>query len=483
MKFNLTKIKKMESLQDFQDYLLKTYLPKNNNRIIKAELLNIIHDYFPLVSQDEANQFIETLQDNKVLFLRGYGFVGNGTLESVGKIKQVQASLTNTQIFTADEITSELQKTELKPRVKKSSPSKRTSIVKQPTTDFANLSFNERFRNFIHLLYPVKPEKNKPQITLSDIPDLFETEFEQDEDFIDPAKRNIITKAPNDNLPTTKLQSHKQEKLVFDFANITSSEEIWANMGISDYRKYFLAYHRISLFQYQGLRKFFIDYLLALPISDKLIDKYFSSIFANKKLYQEFYDNYLRNRIKYSYIVDYNLFYDVKLFKEKNNKYEPVIKLTAEKLIINLFLQFLTSTFNVDDNKLQIDPVVITNLKNLYWDFNQKMHLFEFKDYIFSTNPKWKEEYALNFINFFEKYKFSSNQEAINLITNRLESSKLQELLTANLSKINFKDSTINDKTLWYDVKMTCRLLDNELIYIKGNLLDNMQTIFEQAKQ
>ncbi|AHF61031.1 hypothetical protein P344_03605 [Spiroplasma mirum ATCC 29335] len=33
------------------------------------------------------------------------------------------------------------------------------------------------------------------------------------------------------------------------------------------------------------------------------------------------------------------------------------------------------------------------------------------------------------------------------------------------------------------DVKTTCRLLDNELIYIKGNLLDNMQIIFEQTRQ
>ncbi|WP_368486583.1 hypothetical protein [Spiroplasma sp. DGKH1] len=483
MKFNLTKIKKMESFQDFQDYLLKTYLPKNNNRIIKAELLNIIHDYFPLVSQEEADQFIETLKNNKVLFLRGYGFVGNETLELVSKIKQVQASLTSTQIFTADEITSELQQTELKPRLKKTSASKKATTVKQPTIDLTNLPFNERFTNFIHLLYPVKPDKVKPQITLPDIPDLFQTKVEPDEDFIDPAKRNIIPKALDDELPTTKLHPNKHEKLVFDFANITSSEEIWAKMGISDYRKYFLAYYRISLFQYQGLCKYFIDYLLALPISDKLINKYFSSIFANKKHYQEFYDNYLRNRIKYSYIIDYNLFYDVKLFKEKITKYEPVIKLTAEKLIVNLFLQFLTSTFNVDDHKLQIDPVVLTNLKNLYWDFNQKMHLFEFKEYIFSTNPKWKEEYAMNFINFFEKYKFASNQQAINLITNNLESGKLQELLTANLSKINFKDSTINDKTLWYDVKTTCRLLDNELIYLKGNLLNNMQTIFEEAKQ
>jgi hypothetical protein len=40
-------------------------------------------------------------------------------------------------------------------------------------------------------------------------------------------------------------------------------------------------------------------------------------------------------------------------------------------------------------------------IEEFYWDFNQKMHLFEFKDF-FSTNSKWKLEYATNFINFFK---------------------------------------------------------------------------------
>ncbi|WP_424526169.1 hypothetical protein [Spiroplasma endosymbiont of Glossina fuscipes fuscipes] len=84
MKFDLAKIKKMKNLKDLEIYLFKTYLPKNGNQIIKAELLNLIHTYFPTVTSEQANQFITLLKDNRVVFLRGYGYVGNETLESFG---------------------------------------------------------------------------------------------------------------------------------------------------------------------------------------------------------------------------------------------------------------------------------------------------------------------------------------------------------------------------------------------------------------
>jgi len=373
------------------------------------------------------------------------------------------------------------------------------AISPRKTIDFSSLSFPDRYLNFIQLLYPIKNEKEKPVIALHDIPDLIvnnpsneEKYFKfnkqhimvnDDDNYIDPTKRNIILK--DDPEPIVEEPSEwttvKPEKLTFDFSNPTSSEAIWRKMSISQYRKYFLSYHQIMPFQYQGLNKFFIDYLLALPINDKLITNYYSNVIVNKKIYQALYDNYLRNRIKYAFLIDYNLFYDVPLIQKNLDKYHKEVKTAAENIILNLFMQFLSSTFNVNEKKLQISPEVISQIKAFYWSFNQKMHLFEFKDYIFSTNPKWKEEYAMNFINFFEGYKFTSNQQAINLIIDHLESDKLLELLKENINKINFKKTTINDHVLWYDVKTSCHLLDNELTYIKGNLLNNIQTIFEET--
>ncbi|PQP78409.1 hypothetical protein C6B38_06210 [Spiroplasma sp. ChiS] len=497
MKFDLTKIKKMKNLKDLEIYLFKTYLPKNGNRIIKAELLNLIHTYFSTVTSEQANQFITLLKDNRVVFLRGYNYVGNETLESFSRQEQEKeepgeidpAVLPSTKTIKKLSSISE-QKEKPQPKAKVVTPRK---II-----DFSSLSFPDRYLNFIQLLYSIKNEKEKPVIALYDIPDLIvnNTSNEEkyfkfnkqhsmsndDDNYIDPTKRNIILK---DELePTVEEPSEwttvKPEKLTFDFSNPTSSEAIWRKMSVSQYRKYFLSYHQIMQFQYQGLNKFFIDYLLALPINDKLIMNYYSNVIVNKKIYQSLYDNYLRNRIKYAFLIDYNLFYDVPLIQKNLDKYHKEVKTAAEKIIINLFMQFLSSTFNVNEKKLQISPEVISQIKAFYWSFNQKMHLFEFKDYIFSTNPKWKEEYAMNFINFFEGYKFTSNQQAINLIIDHLESDKLLELLKENINKINFKKTTINDHVLWYDVKTSCHLLDNELTYIKGNLLNNIQTIFEE---
>lgn len=78
----------MKNLKDLEIYLFKTYLPKNGNRIIKAELLNLIHTYFSNVTSEQANQFITLLKDNRVVFLRGYNYVGNETLESFSRQKQ-----------------------------------------------------------------------------------------------------------------------------------------------------------------------------------------------------------------------------------------------------------------------------------------------------------------------------------------------------------------------------------------------------------
>ncbi|ELL44122.1 hypothetical protein [Spiroplasma melliferum] len=498
MKFDLTKIKKMKNLKDLEIYLFKTYLPKNGNRIIKAELLNLIHMYFSTVTSEQANQFITLLKDNRVVFLRGYHYVGNETLESFSRQEQEKeepgeiepAILPSTKPIEKLSSISE-QKEKPQPKAKVVTPRK---II-----DFSSLSFPDRYLNFIQLLYPIKNEKEKPVIALYDIPDLIvnnpsneEKYFKfnkqhsmsnDDDNYIDPTKRNIILK--DEFEPTVEEPSEwttvKPEKLTFDFSNPTSSEAIWRKMSVSQYRKYFLSYHQIMQFQYQGLNKFFIDYLLALPINDKLIMNYYSNVIVNKKIYQALYDNYLRNRIKYAFLIDYNLFYDVPLIQKNLDKYHKEVKTAAENIIINLFMQFLSSTFNVNEKKLQISPEVINQIKAFYWSFNQKMHLFEFKDYIFSTNPKWKEEYAMNFINFFEGYKFTSNQQAINLIIDHLESDKLLELLKENINKINFKKTTINDHVLWYDVKTSCHLLDNELTYIKGNLLNNIQTIFEET--
>ncbi|QED24788.1 hypothetical protein [Spiroplasma citri] len=498
MKFDLTKIKKMKNLKDLEIYLFKTYLPKNGNRIIKAELLNLIHTYFSNVTSEQANQFITLLKDNRVVFLRGYNYVGNETLESFSRQEQEKeepgeiepAVLPSTKTIEKLSSISE-QKEKPQPKAKVVTPRK---II-----DFSSLSFPDRYLNFIQLLYSIKYEKEKPVIALYDIPDLIvnnpsneEKYFKfnkqhsmsnDDDNYIDPTKRNIILKGELE--PTVEEPSEwttvKPEKLTFDFSNPTSSEAIWRKMSVSQYRKYFLSYHQIMQFQYQGLNKFFIDYLLALPINDKLIMNYYSNVIVNKKIHQALYDNYLRNRIKYAFLIDYNLFYDVPLIQKNLDKYHKEVKTAAEKIIINLFMQFLSSTFNVNEKKLQISPEVISQIKAFYWSFNQKMHLFEFKDYIFSTNPKWKEEYAMNFINFFEGYKFTSNQQAINLIIDHLESDKLLELLKENINKINFKKTTINDHVLWYDVKTSCHLLDNELTYIKGNLLNNIQTIFEET--
>ncbi|MFJ1522522.1 hypothetical protein [Spiroplasma sp. ald] len=496
MKFDLTKIKKMKNLKDLEIYLFKTYLPKNGNRIIKAELLNLIHTYFPTVTSDQANQFITLLKDNRVIFLRGYHYVGNETLESFSRQEQEKEDIVEPSVSPSTKPIAKLSSNfEQK---EKSEPTAKTTSQRK-TIDFSSLSFPDRYLNFIQLLYPIKNEKKKPVIALHDIPDLIvnnssneEKYFKfnkqhimtnDDDNYIDPTKRNIILKddpEPIDEEPS-EWTTVKSEKLTFDFSNPTSSEAIWRKMSISQYRKYFLSYHQIMPFQYQGLNKFFIDYLLALPINDKLITNYYSNVIVNKKIYQALYDNYLRNRIKYAFLIDYNLFYDVPLIQKNLDKYHKEVKTAAENIILNLFMQFLSSTFNVNEKKLQISPEVISQIKAFYWSFNQKMHLFEFKDYIFSTNPKWKEEYAMNFINFFEGYKFTSNQQAINLIIDHLESDKLLELLKENINKINFKKTTINDHVLWYDVKTSCHLLDNELTYIKGNLLNNIQTIFEET--
>ncbi|AOX44109.1 hypothetical protein S100390_v1c07730 [Spiroplasma sp. NBRC 100390] len=500
MKFDLAKIKKMKNLKDLEIYLFKTYLPKNGNRIIKAELLNLIHTYFPTVTSEQANQFITLLKDNRVVFLRGYGYVGNETLESFGCRQQdaeenEQAKVLDPPAACQKKIPSAKQKEkpkmELKPK----------TILTRKTIDVSSLSFPDRYRNFMQVLYPIKNEKEKPKIALADIPDLAfnnlnssekyakegwkNVTVNDDENYIDPTKRNIILKDESDEVMVEETNEFpepvKTEKIAFDLSNPTSSEAIWRKMSISQYRKYFLSYHQITQFQYQGLNKFFIDYLLALPINDKLITNYYEMAITNKKIYAAFYDNYLRNRIKYAFLIDYNLFYDIPLIQKNLNKYHKEVKKAAENIIINLFMQFLTLTFNVNEKKLEISPDVIDQIKTFYWTFNQKMHLFEFKDYIFSTNPKWKEEYAINFINFFEGYKFTSNQQAINLIIDHLESAKLLELLKENINKINFRKTTINDHVLWYDVKTSCHLLDNELTYIKGNLLNNIQTIFEET--
>ncbi|WP_338963795.1 MULTISPECIES: hypothetical protein [unclassified Spiroplasma] len=493
MKFDLAKIKKMKNLTDLEIYLFKTYLPKNGNRIIKAELLNLIHTYFPRVTSDQANQFITLLKNNRVVFLRGYGYVGNETLESFNRRQQDDEEDEQEKVLRPTVVTKKLApvvKQKEKPKVV--AKPKTTSVRKM--IDFSSLSFSDRYQNFMQLLYPIKNEKEKPKIALVDIPDLTSNNFDDsrkntmmkdDEDYIDPYKRNIILKdEPVADIveQTDKWnEPSKAEKLAFDFSNPTSSETIWRKISISQYRKYFLSYHQITQFQYQGLNKFFIDYLLALPINDRLIINYYETAITNKKVYEAFYDNYLRNRIRYAFLIDYNLFYDVPLIQKNLNKYHKDIKKAAENIIVNLFMQFLTLTFNVNEKKLEIIPDVIEQIKTFYWTFNQKMHLFEFKDYIFSTNPKWKEEYAMNFINFFEGYKFTSNQQAINLIIDHLESDKLLELLKENINKINFRKTTINDHVLWYDVKTSCHLLDNELTYIKGNLLNNIQTIFEET--
>ncbi len=138
-----------------------------------------------------------------------------------------------------------------------------------------------------------------------------------DENYIDPTKRNIILKDESDEVMVEETNEFpepvKTEKIAFDLSNPTSSKAIWRKMSISQYRKYFLSYHQITQFQYQGLNKFFIDYLLALPINDKLITNYYEMAITNKKIYAAFYDNYLRNRIKYAFLIDYNLFYDILL--------------------------------------------------------------------------------------------------------------------------------------------------------------------------
>lgn len=160
----------MKNLKDLEIYLFKTYLPKNGNRIIKAELLNLIHTYFSNVTSEQANQFITLLKDNRVVFLRGYNYVGNETLESFSRQEQEKKN--------QEKLSLPYYRQQNNWKIKfyfwtKEKPQPKAKVVTpRKIIDFSSLSFPDRYLNFIQLLYSIKYEKEKPVIALYDIPDL-----------------------------------------------------------------------------------------------------------------------------------------------------------------------------------------------------------------------------------------------------------------------------------------------------------------------
>lgn len=404
MELDISKIERCKKFEELHQYIVNDYLKKTNNHIVKFELEKVINRFFfripkmyilnlekdfkklkvKYVSRKEMdNLFIEKDTENKNSDLKDEN---NITLKEVKKPvfnfspsqdlfankKEKESIVKSTKQLDSVIKEVKLEETNIseKAEVKKDGvvTKKTTSKTTQPkkpkakTIDYKSINDDELeniYDKFIKNLFNVTDDYK-----------VFDNE--SGDEFFDGVNENIIsTKFPNlvpnfiskevaisasNNMPEIEEEKFELDQIIDDnieniniVKNISSEDDLWSKMSKAELKKYFFQSSYLGPQQWLAIKKFFVNYIIDSPLNEvnflNLLKQGIEN--ADKKLYRIVYENFLMNRMKYKFILDYNLFYDAIIKNKSQNKFYDNLPKVIQSVMLNVLGVFIENNFYI----------------------------------------------------------------------------------------------------------------------------------------